>query len=611
MLKSLPRAVLALALSSALALPVVAQTSAAAPSTSAMVNLVRALVAKGTLSAAEGQALLQQAEAEAAKAQASTVPPGTVRVPYVPESVRAQIRDELKEDVLQTAKAEGWAQPGKVQDWVGKIKLFGDFRYRGEFQFYGRGNDGGIIDFNAFNANGPTEINSAQSGYAPPLINSTRDRANRENIRLRFGLTADVSDAVKLTLRLATGDNNGPVSTNSTLGGGFAKKNIYVDRAYVDLTPTTGVTLTGGRMPNPFVNNVLVYDDLVWDPDVNFDGIAARLDSGDRFGEKLTVRATGGAFPLEYGNPSFRTTLNDTPRSSNKWLYAAQLVGDWRFRHDIGVRASAAYYYFDNVQGQVSDPCETSITGGTNVVLACSTDPLRPAFLQKGNTVFALRNLVPDPRSPTNFSQRQFAGLTFAFQELDLKTDVTIKLDEKKVAVVGGEYVKNLAFKRRDICKAVAGFGGTAATSRGPINNVGTVVDAQGNPVTVPNPADPTTRVPITPCADLTPYNAKIPFEGGDTAWTIRATIGYPEVKQFGQWNVSGGYKYIETDAILDQFADSDFHLGGTNAQGYYIAGTLGLFDGVSGRARWLSANEISGPPLAIDVLQLDLLVAF
>jgi len=587
----LPRIAAALALSSALAMPAFAQDAAApvavatpvsAPSTSAMVNLVRALVAKGTLSVAEGQALLDQAQAEATRAQAATAsiaPPGTVRVPYVPESVRAQIRDELKADVMQTARAEGWAEPGKVQDWVGRIKLFGDFRYRSEFQYFGRGNTPQVNDYNAFNANGPTEINPnfPGSSFAPPLLNTTRDRQNRENLRLRFGLTADVADPVKVTLRLATGDNNGPVSTNSTLGGGFVKKNIWVDRAYVELTPIPGVTLTAGRMPDPFTNMSIPYDDLVWDPDVNFDGITGRLDSGDRFGERLGVHVLGGAFPIEFGGANFRTAVDgSTPRSINKWLYAAQIGADYKVRHDIGVRSSASFYYFDNVQGQISDPCETYLPG-TN----CSTDPLRPAFLQKGNTVFALRNIVGPPGSSA-FSQRQFVGLTFAFHELDLKTDVTVQLDKTKSVTVGGEYVKNLAFRRGDLCKLVAGTSGAADSYRGPVGSTG--------------------------CGAA---NTDSSFTGGDTAWTIRATVGYPEVKHFGQWNVTGGYKYIESDAELDQFADSDFHLGGTNAQGYYIAGTLGLFDGVSGRARYLSANQISGAPLAIDVLQIDLMVAF
>ena len=85
---------------------------AAAPSESAMVNLVRALIKQKALRPDVGAALIQQAEAEAALARdaaaaaaaklAAAAPPrdlpaapaGTIRVPYIPESVRAQIKDE-------------------------------------------------------------------------------------------------------------------------------------------------------------------------------------------------------------------------------------------------------------------------------------------------------------------------------------------------------------------------------------------------------------------------------------------------------------------------------------------------------------------------------------
>ncbi len=60
-----------------------------------------------------------------------------------------------------------------------------------------------------------------------------------------------------------------------------------------------------------------------------------------------------------------------------------------------------------------------------------------------------------------------------------------------------------------------------------------------------------------------------------------------------------------------DAFTDSDFHLGGTNAKGYFIGGAFAPYRNVTIGGRWLSANEIVGDPFAIDVLQLDLNVAF
>ena len=62
---------------------------------------------------------------------------------------------------------------------------------------------------------------------------------------------------------------------------------------------------------------------------------------------------------------------------------------------------------------------------------------------------------------------------------------------------------------------------------------------------------------------------------------------------------------------MLDAFTDSDFHLGGTNAEGFFVGGAYGLYKNTWLAARWMSADEISGLPLSIDVFQLDLNATF
>jgi hypothetical protein len=78
-----------------------------------------------------------------------------------------------------------------------------------------------------------------------------------------------------------------------------------------------------------------------------------------------------------------------------------------------------------------------------------------------------------------------------------------------------------------------------------------------------------------------------------------------------GGWRVFLGYRYLERDAVLDAFTDSDLRLGGTDVEGYYLGGYFGLSDGTFLRLRYLSGNEIDGPPLGIDVWQLDINAQF
>jgi hypothetical protein len=96
-------------------------------------------------------------------------------------------------------------------------------------------------------------------------------------------------------------------------------------------------------------------------------------------------------------------------------------------------------------------------------------------------------------------------------------------------------------------------------------------------------------------------------LRSGPDGWYVTTTFGDVDTRAPWAWNVSVGYKYLEPDAVPDAFTDSDFHLGGTNARGFIVGGSLGLFNNTWLTARWLSANEVFGPPMAIDVVQLDL----
>jgi len=84
-----------------------------------------------------------------------------------------------------------------------------------------------------------------------------------------------------------------------------------------------------------------------------------------------------------------------------------------------------------------------------------------------------------------------------------------------------------------------------------------------------------------------------------------------PKIANKGDWQSFIGYRYVERDAVLDAFTDSDFHLGGTDAKGYFLGGRYAFEKNSFLGFRWMSAKEISGLPLAIDVLQLDVNVSF
>ena len=128
----------------------------------------------------------------------------------------------------------------KAENWYDKIKLKGDFRHRHEL----------IQD---------------------ELSDSDR---TRWRIRARLNIIGDISPSWSAHVRLATGGDD-PVSTNVTMGDGFATKDFGLDRAYWDFHPQSveDLNIYGGKMANPCY--VIEKSQLMWDNDMSPAGAAA------------------------------------------------------------------------------------------------------------------------------------------------------------------------------------------------------------------------------------------------------------------------------------------------------------------------------------------------
>jgi len=553
---------LALVAASAAALPA---HSAPAPSENATINLIRLLVQQGVLKPDQADALVAQAEAEARAARQATpdrgaavAQAGDVRVPYIPQTVRDQIRDEVKAEVMVQAKEENWAQPNTFPDWVSRITVEGDVRVRDESRFYNGGNSNEITDFAKLNANGPYDVNPNTNGGYPPMLNTREDRRNQLRIRARLGVRAEISEAWTAGIRLATGSDDSPVSTSQTLGGGMGKKDIWLDQAYLTYRPAKWATVTGGRVANPFEST-----DTLFSNDLNFDGIAA-IFKHPLQGRDVTLFGTLGAFATEYANNGWSSSSMSEGSTENKWLLGAQVGADWKINNQNSLRGALAYYHFDNIAGKRSSSC-SPWAGAEN----CDTDWSRPAFMQKGNTLFLLRNIAPNPLNPADTPQPQYVGLASKFDLLDVNLRWDTRVFDGLGLRLNGNYIRNLAYSKSKMASRSQGY---------IVNNFGDNGD----------------------------------IESGPNAWMLQATLGRSyDLKEKGDWLAFVGYKYIQPDALPDAFNDSSFHQGGTNARGYYIGGGYAFEKNVYGVFRWMSTKEIYGPPLAIDTMQFEINARF
>jgi len=169
--------------------------------------------------------------------------------------------------------------------------------------------------------------------YRHEAINEeTRDERERQRIRARFGLTTDINESLRVGLTLSTG-NDDPVSGNQTLGSGFDRKSFGVDRAYFAWRATKSLSITGGKMPNPFFRPGGHH--LIYDSDLNPEGLALNYSGGSWFanyaGLWVEERSSDDDSILLGGQFGYRHTLDN----------------------DVRVTAGVSYYDYLNTKGRL------------------------------------------------------------------------------------------------------------------------------------------------------------------------------------------------------------------------------------------------------------------
>ena len=187
-----------------------------------------------------------------------------------------------------------------------------------------------------------------------------------------------------------------------------------------------------------------------------------------------------------------------------------------------------------------------NIPGQRNALGSTIKDWTAPESVTKGNTMFDIRN---DADPTTNLF-----GLASDFQLVNLTAEYRYAGFEPLLLTTAVDIVKNIGFDRNEILRRTG--------------------------------------------ADISERSL---------GYVVQFSLGWPEINSFGDWSVFGGYRYMQRDAVIDAFTDSNFHLGGTDAEGYFLGGHFGITRDTWVRLRWLSSDEIDGPPLGIDSLQVDL----
>jgi hypothetical protein len=266
--------------------------------------------------------------------------------------------------------------------------------------------------------------------------------------------------------RLASGNNEDPTGASQTFENMFSKKPIWIDQAWATWVPkgVKGLTLTAGKMQNPFLSS-----DMIWSADVNPEG--AWLEYRYPGFGPLEPFVGVGVFELGY----LASGPNGVPDASSPVLDAYDAGFRWNVAKDVKWTSGVTFYKWSNVDSEY----------------------LRYGFFNanpRGNTI-AGGQLAAGEVEQVNFTN------AVEFKVLNLPMSVY------------GDWVKNL----------------TAQRLADPASR-----DAFGRPIPGPDERK--------------------------EAWALGLQVG--ENRKKGDWSVFYKYAYIQSDATVAYFSDSDFGYG-------------------------------------------------
>ncbi len=169
----------------------------------------------------------------------------------------------------------------------------------------------------------------------------------RLRVRMRMGARWQVDDEVEVGTRLVTGDSGDPRSPHSTFGDGFDGLEVSLDRAYATYRPVAlpSFWVTGGKFSHPLRRNP-VYGELVWDGDIQPEGIA--------LGQSV------GSVDLALGH----FALLESSKADDAWVTFLQAATETDLSEETRGRLSASYTFVNDAAAALGDNRGNALAGG-------------------------------------------------------------------------------------------------------------------------------------------------------------------------------------------------------------------------------------------------------
>ena len=191
-------------------------------------------------------------------------------------------------------------------------------------------------------------------------IDENRDRAR---YKVTLGVKTEAGDwYTDLALAMgATGRSDNATFGSSAIGGDIDnKQGLFIKRAMIGWKATDWLTLEAGRMNNP-----LYTTPMVWDADLNFEGLAEKVNYKMNFAD-LFFTATQASYQGDRKN--FSTITGDTATTE---LFAFQGGAKYAFDDHTNAKAALTYTtYNHNTSGTKFSPQLSTTINGTAATAA-------------------------------------------------------------------------------------------------------------------------------------------------------------------------------------------------------------------------------------------------
>ena len=345
-----------------------------------------------------------------------------VRVQFVPEAVKNEITQQVRQQVVAQAREERWGDPGAMPDWVERFRFSGDLRVRLQQDNFSSSNAPPAVLYDEYGSG---------TNYAD-TTNSTVDRS-RLILRARFGVAAIINDQWTSAIRFTTGNSLGPTSTSSTAGDASGRYGVKIDRAYMKWQPNSDIAFLAGRLPNPYLSSEMMFAE-----ELGFDGAAATV--GYSLNNQVRFIGVAGAYGLK-----------ENSLGKDRWMSGLQAGVEWRTSPVFGMRVALARYGFNNIAGE-----QDTVNFGTP---SYALSQYEAGFRQKGNSLFRINDPVYDTASRSIWGQvNQFNvnALSFGFEAAHF---------DPIVIDVSGELIQNTGWDAADIMSRTGGYLVTRGTN--------------------------------------------------------------------------------------------------------------------------------------------------